>query len=124
MMQSRSSAQRKAAPGVGNLWEAVATTASIPEFITEVSDPNAQYHRIETLGGTLFAGMYSDGRMRLATAQGKRFSGIVMKQKAVMADLGADDSFEMQIGVNLDAKLLLKVNGGPYDGQTLICEAV
>jgi hypothetical protein len=95
----------------------------VPQFITEVVDDGARAYRLRTAGGVLFAGFYSDGRVRLATPQGKRFSGIVVAQKAVVADLSADVSFEMEILVG-DSQTALTMSGGPYDGQTLVCEPI
>lgn len=93
----------------------------LPAFITEVVDSGSRRYRLCAANGLLFAGFYSDGRVRLATAHGKRFSGVVVAQKAVVADLSDDISFEMEIQ-SQGAELFVRMSGGPYDGQTLRCE--
>lgn len=95
--------------------------AFVPSFITAVVDSGSRRYRLYTAKGLLFAGFYSDGRVRLATAQGKRFSGVVVAQKAVLADLSDDISFEMEIQAR-GSHLWVRMSGGPYDGQTLRCE--
>ncbi|MDP9018668.1 MAG: hypothetical protein M3N19_10150 [Candidatus Eremiobacteraeota bacterium] len=94
----------------------------LPAFIAEVTDAEMHAHRAQMRGGAyLFVGFYSDGRVRMATTDGKRFSGIMVDQKAVMADLHEDDSFEMMVAVHAHAGdlVMLTMDGGPYDGQTL-----
>jgi hypothetical protein len=98
-----------------------------PAFITEIVDGQAHFHRAQLPDGSyLFAGFYSDGRVRLATPDGRRFSGIMMDQRAVIADLREDVSFEMGVAVHAHADnlLMLEMDGGPWDGQTLQCETV
>ena len=98
-----------------------------PSFITEVVDADAHLHRAQLPDGTyLFAGFYSDGRVRLATPEGRRFSGIMMEQRAVIADLREDVSFEMGVAVHAHAGdlVMLEMDGGPWDGQTLQCETI
>src|SRR5947209_3924254 len=52
---------------------------ALPPFISDIADDDARYHRAQlAAGGYLFAGFYSDGRVRLATPEGRRFSGIMM----------------------------------------------
>jgi len=94
---------------------------AIPTFITEVVDSGARRYRLLSAGGFLFAGFYSDGRVRLATPRGRRFSGVVVAQRAIVADLRADVSFEMEI-LSQGSQVSVRMNGGPYDGQTLRCE--
>ena len=99
----------------------------VPLFIEEVADDRAHFHRAQMPDGNyLFAGFYSDGRVRMATPQGRRFSGIMVDQRAVMADLREDVSFEVGVAVHAHADdlLMLEMDGGPYDGQTLQCETI
>lgn len=99
----------------------------LPAFIAEVTDPDMHAHRAQLRNGEyVFVGFYSDGRVRMATTGGKRFSGIMVNQKAVMADLHEDDSFEMMVAVHAHAGdlVMLTMDGGPYDGQTLNGETV
>lgn len=98
-----------------------------PSFITEIVDAHAHFHRAQLSDGNyLFVGFYSDGRVRLGTPEGRRFSGIMMEQRAVIADLREDVSFEMGIAVHAHADnlLMLEMDGGPWDGQTLQCETL
>jgi len=95
----------------------------IPNFITEIADADARRYRVRTSNGPLYAGFYSDGRVRIAAPGGRRFSGVAVENKAVMAALRDDVSFEIEmIPAGLGASL--KVSGGPYDGQTLQGEAI
>ena len=99
----------------------------LPAFISEVADGTAHYHRAHLPGDKyLFVGFYGDGRVRMATPQGRRFSGIMVEQRAVMADLNEDVSFEVGVAVHAHADdlLMLEMDGGPYDGQTLQCETL
>ncbi len=98
-----------------------------PAFITEIVDAQAHFHRAQLSDGSyLFAGFYSDGRVRLANPEGRRFSGIMMEQRAVIADLREDVSFEMGVAVHAHAAnlVMLEMDGGPWDGQTLQCETI
>ncbi|MDP9111209.1 MAG: hypothetical protein M3M96_06235 [Candidatus Eremiobacteraeota bacterium] len=93
-----------------------------PSFITEVADRNARYYRARASGDEyLFAGFYSDGRVRLATSDGRRFSGVMHGEKAVMADLHEDVSFEMAMTAGEQARTVLQMDGGPYAGKVLEC---
>ena len=103
------------------------TVTATPPFISEIVDNGAALWRASVgSSAELFAGFYSDGRVRLATAEGRRFSGILMERRAVIADLREDDSFEMRIvaGAPKETTLILEMDGGPWDGQTLQCETV
>lgn len=98
-----------------------------PAFISEIVDAQAHFHRAQLPEGSyLFVGFYSDGRVRLAAPEGRRFSGIMMDQRAVIADLREDVSFEMGVAVHAHADdlLMLEMDGGPWDGQTLQCETL
>ena len=103
------------------------TVSATPPFISEIVDNGAAIRRASVgSGDELFAGFYSDGRVRLATPEGRRFSGILMERRAVIADLREDDSFEMRIvaGAPKERTLVLEMDGGPWDGQTLQCETL
>lgn len=91
-----------------------------PAFILEVADNDARRYRDPDAG--LFAGFYSDGRVRVATVQGKRYSGILVNEKAVMADLHADVSFEMLVAHSGNS-VTLNMDGGPYDGSQIRLES-
>ena len=98
-----------------------ANAQNVPAFIAEVSDNTARRYRLRTSHGVVYAGFYSDGRVRLATSSGARFSGVVVDNKAVLAALRDDVSFEMQM-TGEDPDLSVTISGGPYDGQTVHCE--
>lgn len=96
-----------------------------PSFITEVVDKNARLCRGKTAGGQwLYAAFFTDGRVRLATGDTKRFSGFTIDRKAVMADLHEDVSFEMLVDELSGTGAELTMDGGPFDGQTILCEAL
>ncbi|MFN2527769.1 MAG: hypothetical protein ABR584_03535 [Candidatus Baltobacteraceae bacterium] len=122
LLEERTPARRSDNPPAPIPFEAPPT----PGFITEIVDAQAHVHRAQLPEGKyLFAGFYSDGRVRLAT-EGRRFSGVMMEQRAVIADLREDVSFEMGVAVHAHAGdlLMLEMDGGPWDGQTLQCETV
>ncbi|MBV9736599.1 MAG: hypothetical protein JO177_00395 [Candidatus Eremiobacteraeota bacterium] len=96
---------------------------TIPNFITEVADADARHYRMRTTSGPLYAGFYSDGRVRITAPDGRRFSGVAVENKAVMAALRDDVSFEMEM-IPAGSGAALKISGGPYDGQTLQGEAI
>lgn len=100
--------------------------AQTPPFITEVADKDARRYRATAADGTpVYAGFYSDGRVRLATPEGKRYSGFIVDEKAVMADLHEDVSFEMVLTAGAADKLLMiSMDAGPYDGQRLLLETL
>ncbi|MBV8363561.1 MAG: hypothetical protein JO193_03275 [Candidatus Eremiobacteraeota bacterium] len=99
------------------------TRQAVPSFITEIADKDARRYRLQTPSGALFAGFYSDGRVRLAAPDGGRYSGVVVDKKVVMAALRDDVSFEMEM-LGAVPNLSARISGGPYDGQTLHCEAI
>lgn len=100
--------------------------AQTPPFITEVADKDARRYRTTAADGTpVYAGFYSDGRVRLATPEGKRYSGFIVDEKAVMADLHEDVSFEMVLtGGAADQVLMVAMDAGPYGGQRLLLETL
>lgn len=108
----------RAAPSVPES-EAPAIDDAAPAFILEVADNGARRYR--DTDASLFAGFYSDGRVRIANSHGNRYSGILIDDKAVMADLHADVSFEMLVAHARDG-VTLNIDGGPYDGLHLRLE--
>jgi len=104
-----------------------AATASraemIPTFISEIADNAARRYRLQTASGTLYAGFYSDGRVRLAAPDGRRYSGVAVEKRVIMAALRDDVSFEMEMN-GREPELSVTISGGPYDGQTLRCEPI
>ncbi len=103
--------------------ETPSRSEALPAFITEIADNDARRYRLRTQSGPLYAGFYSDGRVRLATLDGCRYSGVAVDKKVVMAALRDDVSFEMVMATS-DSDLSLEISGGPYDGQTLHCEPI
>jgi len=95
---------------------------AMPAFINEVADGGARRYHVRIASHDLYAGFYSDGRVRLATSSGRRFSGVMVAKKAVMADLGADDSFEMDVVDDAGGCPVVEMNGGPFDGHRLAFE--
>ncbi|GAC1659392.1 MAG: hypothetical protein NVS9B12_12460 [Vulcanimicrobiaceae bacterium] len=94
----------------------------VPVFLSDVAGPlNVYFRALLNDGNYLFTAFYSDGRVRLAMAPDRRFSGVVIKQKALIADLREDSSFEMLISgdVQSDDVVTLNMDGGPFEGQTL-----
>lgn len=99
------------------------TAPPVPQFITEVADNEAGRYRIRTGAQSfLFAGFFSDGRVRLATSDGKRYSGVMVNETAVMADLRDDISFELSVSERAGEPMTITMDGGPFANEHLICE--
>ena len=95
----------------------------VPQFITEVADSQARRYRIPTgANSCLFAGFFSDGRVRLATSDGKRYSGVMVNETAVMADLRDDISFELRVTDDTGERMTMTMDGGPFANEHLVCE--
>lgn len=102
-----------------------AVAPPFPQFIVEVADNEAGRYRARTGAQSfLFAGFYSDGRVRLATSDGKRYSGVMVNQTAVMADLRDDISFELRLGGGTGDTMTMTMDGGPFANEQLLCEKI
>ncbi|MGZ3498243.1 MAG: hypothetical protein ACXWNK_05100 [Vulcanimicrobiaceae bacterium] len=104
--------------------QAVAVPDLLPDFIAEVADNRARYYGASD--GTLWiiAGLYSDGRMRMTDRFGRRFAGTVREGHAELVELDKGAACDLHVRFVTDLALHLEMHGGPYDGRTLICEAL
>ena len=100
-------------------------TEKAPEplaFITEYADEGARYYRAVGEGVELFAGLYSDGRLRLADRQDRRFAGLLQGAHADLLELDGNTWSEVFLRTTPTGAMQLELRGGPYDGRVLLCE--
>lgn len=93
------------------------------DFITESADPQAQYYRASADDVELIAGFYSDGRVRLADAQLRRFAGLLQGGHADLLDLDNNQWSELFVRTTPAGTMQLELRGGPYDARVLTCES-
>lgn len=97
--------------------------AGPPRFLADVADSGARYLRAGD-GAVAFAvGLYSDGRVRIVDAVGRRFSGEIYDARARMFEVGGDDYFELFLEPAPRDSMRLRLRGGSYDDRLLDCEA-
>jgi hypothetical protein len=92
------------------------------DFITENADESARYYRASGQGVELRAGFYSDGRIRLADAQNRRFAGMLQGNHADMLEIESNEWSEVFLQVTPTGRMQLEVRGGPYDAHLLTCD--
>jgi hypothetical protein len=92
------------------------------DFITESADANVRYYRAGSGEVELIAGFYSDGRVRLADAQDRRFAGLVQAGHADLLDLDNNQWSELFVHTTPAGTIQLELRGGPYDAHVLTCE--
>lgn len=94
------------------------------DFIIETADVGARYYRAAGPDIELLAGFYSDGRIRLADAQNRRFAGLIQSGHADLLDLGNNEWSEVFVRTTPAGTMQLELRGGPYDTRVLTCETV
>lgn len=92
------------------------------DFLTELTDEGANYYRASDASVELMAGLYSDGRIRLADSDGRRFAGALIGGHADLLDLQHNDWSEVFLRVTPTGRMQLELRGGPYDAHVLTCE--
>lgn len=103
----------------------VAQTFAEPmDFITESADEGARYYRTADDDVEVLAGFYSDGRVRLADAQNRRFAGMLQAGHADMLELDSNQWSELFVRVTPAGRVQLELRGGPYDARVLTCETL
>jgi len=70
----------------------------------------------------LVAGLYSDGRIRLADTGGRRFAGALIGGHADLLELQRNEWSEVFLRVTPTGRMQLELRGGPYDAHVLTCE--
>jgi hypothetical protein len=99
------------------------TVSSEPmDFITESADSGARYYRASGSGVEMFAGFYSDGRLRLVDPQNRRFAGLVQGGHADLLQLDNNQWSEVLVSTTPSGTIQLELRGGPYDARVLTCE--
>jgi hypothetical protein len=94
------------------------------DFLFEIADEGANYYRASDATAELVAGLYSDGRIRLADSDGRRFAGALIGGHADLLELQRNDWSEVFLRVTPTGRMQLELRGGPYDGHVLTCEAL
>lgn len=92
------------------------------EFLFEIADEGANYYRACDAAAELLAGLYSDGRIRLADAGGRRFAGALIAGHADLLELQSNEWSEVFLRVTPTGRMQLELRGGPYDAHVLTCE--
>jgi hypothetical protein len=92
------------------------------DFLTEIADEGANYYRAADATVELVAGLYSDGRIRLADADGRRFAGALIGGHADILEVQHNDWSEVFLRVTPTGRMQLELRGGPYDAHVLTCE--
>lgn len=93
------------------------------EFIADEADEGARYYRAAGGGAELVAGFYSDGRVRLADEQNRRFAGVLQGSHADLLELDTNRWSEVFLRVTPTGRMQLELRGGPYDAHVLTCES-
>lgn len=91
-------------------------------FIAEPGDAGARYYRAVSEGADLVGGFYSDGRIRLADSQKRRFAGLLQGNHADLLELGDNRWSEVFVRLAPDGTMQLEMRGGPYDARVLTCQ--
>ena len=92
------------------------------EFLMEIADEGANYYRASDAQIELIAGLYSDGRIRLADNGGRRLAGALIAGHADLLELQHNDWSEVFLRVTPTGRMQLELRGGPYDAHVLTCE--
>jgi hypothetical protein len=93
------------------------------DFITESADDGARYYRAVAQGLEVLAGFYSDGRVRLADSQNRRFAGMLQGSHADLLEIDTNQWSEVFLRVTPTGRMQLELRGGPYDARVLTCES-
>lgn len=93
------------------------------DFISECADDGARYYRASADGVELLAGFYSDGRLRLADSQNRRFAGMLQGSHADLLEVDNNEWSEVFLRVTPTGRMQLELRGGPYDARVLTCES-
>lgn len=92
------------------------------EFLTEIADEGTNYYRATDDSVDMLAAVYSDGRIRLADDDGRRFAGALIGGHADLLELRDNDWSEVFVRVTPTGRMQLELRGGPYDAHVLTCE--
>ena len=92
------------------------------DFLFEIADKGANYYRASDATAELVAGLYSDGRIRLADSGGRRFAGALIGGHADLLELQHNEWSEVYLRVTPTGRMQLELRGGPYDAHVLTCE--
>jgi hypothetical protein len=100
------------------------STTEPMDFITESADEGARYYRALSEDVELLAGFYSDGRVRLADSQNRRFAGMLQGSHADLLEIDNNQWSEVFLRVTPTGRMQLELRGGPYDARVLTCETL
>lgn len=92
------------------------------DFLTDIHDEGANYYQASDDRVQLVAGLYTDGRIRLADEAGRRFAGALIAGHADLLELRNNEWSEVFLRVTPTGRMQLELRGGPYDAHVLTCE--
>lgn len=92
-------------------------------FIKEHADANARLYRARDEQGTMYAGFYADGRVRVADGN-HCFAGVVQNGHAHLLQIDGEQWSELFVRMTPSGALQLELRDGPYDGRVLACEPI
>ena len=92
------------------------------DFLHEIADDAANYYRAFDATADVVAGLYSDGRIRVADIDGRRFAGVLIGGHADLLELQHNEWSEVYLRVTPTGRMQLEMRGGPYNGHVLTCE--
>jgi hypothetical protein len=92
-------------------------------FVKENAGENARLYRARDDQGTMYAGFYADGRVRVADGN-HCFAGMVQNGHAHLLQIDGEEWSELFVRAAPSGALQLELRDGPYDGRVLTCEPV
>lgn len=92
-------------------------------FVSEGADANARIYRARDEQGTMYAGFFGDGRVRVADGN-HCFAGVVQNGHAHLLQIDGEQWSELFVRMTPSGALQLELRDGPYDGRVLACEPV
>ena len=92
------------------------------DFLFEIADEGANFYRAFDSTADVVAGLYSDGRIRIADMDGRRFAGALIGGHADVLELQHNEWSEVYLRVTPTGRMQLEMRGGPYNGHVLTCE--
>lgn len=92
-------------------------------FVSEDAGEGTRLYRARDEQGTMYAGFFADGRVRVADGN-HCFAGVVQNGHAHLLQIDGEEWSELFVRVTPSGALQLELRDGPYDGRVLGCEPV
>lgn len=93
------------------------------QFVSEIADDHTRLYRARDEQGTMYAGFYADGRVRVADGN-HCFAGMVQNGHAHLLQIEGEEWSELFVRAAPSGALQLELRDGPYDGRVLACESI